>query len=94
MAGEKTSVCDVEGTHSVYNCDNSEDVRMQETRRGFRSKFPGWFIQELDRWVCRQRRVGKIGEPCAPEPDRILQDGMQASEETVIDLHNAESYVT
>jgi hypothetical protein len=44
------------------------DHPLEKNGPGYRRDFPKPFIQQLARWVKKQRRGGKIGEPCAPDP--------------------------
>jgi len=45
--------------------------RLENTGRGFRSKFPEPFIRRLAGWVQKQHPKGKIGEACLPGPEDI-----------------------
>jgi hypothetical protein len=48
-------------------------VRLEKKGPGFRKDFSEEFIRELAQWVHKQRHQGKIGEPCASDPDRICE---------------------
>lgn len=41
-------------------------VHLEKKGPAFRNKFPETFIRQLDVWFHKQRRTGKIGEPCVP----------------------------
>jgi hypothetical protein len=44
-------------------------LRLGKTGRGFRSKFDERLVEQLESWVRKQPRLGKLGLPCAPEVD-------------------------
>jgi len=48
-------------------------VHLEKKGPGFRNKLPPTFIRQLADWIHKQHPSGKIGEPCAPDPDRIAE---------------------
>ena len=47
------------------------DHPIEKKGPSFRKDFPETFIRQLARWVHKQHHLGKIGEPWAPDQDRI-----------------------